>query len=566
MTHGEGSPDRVGYRDAYTDWIDSDADPTTLAERFGFDKTNLFGPGTESGALEDASEEQIEQRAFLANSLGDEEDRNRLIKRIELQTEANSGDSDARESLANLIEEDADLEEAEQTKNEYEGRLEDASISSALGKKSGLYTPQEMALIQSFVSANRGFDQGATNASMSGLLTGIDYGQLDGLPHPSNLLGARSSHMGERFTVRFDANLFGVDQASVDQLFLDGGPNEGFTPGKGPNFVEPVPGMRMGGLHGGGFMSEQQGMARFASGQEMNFNQARNLLTKMDETELEEMQRELWRMGYYGETAILQGALPDWGVNNASTKKAYFDFVFDLFLDPSRDATVVRNRKRRETYGIFQDLKNKILGLDQGTDGVDIRGIRESFTIAADEDIDETIQKRAETAIGQRLSEEEMAKIRAIFREGEQEELDKTIAVAREEAAADAEFQRAQSKRTRFLAHTGALQVYDEFGELITPTKNPNRGFADTFEQGEFVEPVAGFDPSGQTNPTPDDLNGFAGGDFIGRDVINTVERAPTIGAVADAQLRAQQGHKVFARDMSRAVTALRDMIFMGGR
>lgn len=558
-----GSGD-VEYADAHTAWIEGGADPALLAQRFGFDVEDVAG-GTLGELSDDDFDRQLEERTKLSRSFTNQTNHESFTESANKELTYREASDGEREILDNIREEatlEESMAEAEQESDRRRG----------IGSQTGLFTPREMDIISGYLQSQRGFFEGADSPSISNLLRDPNIlGSLAGNVDPSRLdpglIGARmrlqidpreafrASDQEMISTMSAGPLPFMKDQLNRQvgeaRLFADNGND------LGGSIVEPVE-SRIGA---GGFQTEQQTLQRFDQGMS-TLDELRSLWANASEETVENIQRQLWQMGYYGEDAIVKGHIPRrWGSRDARSNQAFHTMLYDLAASEHQNYNLLRNQRIREFSGIFRELKNDLLdiGADDPELAVDVAGIKEEMHVLSDEDTEDLIQEKASSKIGKKVDREMLKAILEGVREVQRAELDQRVSHDLRAQEADRQYLRQVRRRARYEANSGQSRLYDERGYEITPTVNPNRGFEPDLG---LTEPVPGYDPTGEVNPEPlpGDSTLGSGEDYMGQNVVSMIERAPTPGAFAARFLRQNQGSQVFARDVARSIAVLRGM------
>jgi len=557
---GVVDPDYLGVNH---EWAQSEADPAFLADKFGYEFAESGGSGGIARISEEAFDHSMELRTEMLNRFGSESQQEAFREKAAREYQLRELPVADRETLRKSDELTSGLEDPDVTQKAREG-------------SGGLLQAREMEILTGYIRGQRDLFGFHGPEAIGDLLKQSAEGKL-GLP-------IRGTDIGARARVKLNPDQLGlthrdmVSTMSAGPLpFLENGINElgdpnivgeakafqEFEAGGGGDsaLIEPVEN-RIGS---GGFQTEAQTLQR-TSGGEFTLEEMISAYYTMGDEALENFQRDLWRMGYFGQEAIDKGLIPQWGIRDRRTKDAYFSMVYDLLATDHNDYNILRNNKIRENYNQFAQLKKDILGLnDQGElTPIDVPGIQASMAVLNDVDVEAQVQTQAQAVIGKKLKEDELKSVIKVLRSLEGEELNQRVAHAKAGQQAEVEVAERQSKRTRWEAHSGVIKIYDENGELITPTINPNRGFnpETVAKGGALVEPVAGFEETGKVNPVPDDLVGYSPeGNIVGRDVVSTIEQAPTASNLAVQQLRRNQGSQVFARDMARRIGVLRGMV-----
>ncbi len=559
-----------GYDKAWAGYLEQNVDPVFLAETFGFSKSSVDqeGPLTDPADLAGASPGAVERRANILNTFGNQKE----VDALQETLFPSVGDA------VGAVDEDGNL------LDDFGMPIEGSSLQNVVQRK--LFKPEEMERIQNSFS-ELPFDRSrtVTDANFGGILDStIRYSEDSGLQ-------GQNDFWGERFTMTFDTDLHGLGRAMGREEIESGG-NMGMPPqefGGKPGFggvgqmsgdpsspfyglaartgiVEPwqmAPGSTGSQTIGQG-QAQTMGdaLSDFKGKNQLTFDQIRNLYPKMSLGEggqLEAMQRDLWRMGYYGETAIKDGDIPRWGYQDPESGEAYFAYILDIFMDPSRSDRVVGARKRREFQGIFDELRTKASGELAAPTGVDRAGVVAEFGILSDDGLELSIQSAAQAEIGERIGSDAMEVIKAIIRGAENERIDATFAARVQARDQQYEIDKARNLRSKF-GRDGTDVRYDENGNQITLSRNPSAGQDFGYQseqQGMLVEPVQGFDPlaGNPTNLVDDALAGGDNGSVIQGDTAVVYENVDA-DAMARMQMRRTRGDQVFAQSMGGALDA----------
>lgn len=410
-----------------------------------------------------------------------------------------------------------------------------AFFDAGFGSAAGLYSRNEMAQIQSIVNMQRIF--GATPESRDART--IFDNAFQGM-------GARGAAGSERFRITFNPEDFGISRSSYNPILGVGQENRNIFEPTGPTVVEPAP-VPIGE---GQFLTVQERGTRAYEQNEINLRDAQNYMYGLNEQQLIEWQKRLWGMGLYGNAAIRNGAIPNWGFISEADERANSEFWMLVALDPNRDAMAVQNDKRREAFRVFSEVAQIFDFDDAGGAGLDVAGIEQLFPVRSEEELDARFADVSRAEIGERLSASELAKLKQAYRAEESEYRQANINFLVEQQQNQINLARQRNRRAAINSRTGLSKLYDQFGNELQFEMDPNTRFApDT----NLVEPV----PFERTSEESTSLSD----DYVGPNLIRDIEVAATPTDYAVSAMRRQQGSKVFARDMSSAVATLRNMM-----
>jgi len=559
MTRGDISlAGSANYVTAYDDWVSGNADPGIFAEKYGFDIGTVYsGDLRDDEGLAGISTPDIQRRGELARTYMDDHDARRV-------------GHDLGREIGDIV------TEVEEEPEEIVGFSSMTDL-----EKRGILTGTEIRNIQATIRGDLDFDTSkvVTDPNFGGLLDRTFNSEFP----ESGVLGSRGSYVGDRFHVTWDTDLFGIGKSTVNKVLFQTNPDITGLSGLDAHGVMKDPDVEDAFLGGGvlaepfggdptvgqgGFQDLGGSLARFSQSGRMSFNQMREMLPQMSSTDLEAMQREMWRMGYYGESAIRNGDVPHFGVTSPLTEQAFYRFVLDVFTSESRDAVKVRNDKRADFRHVFQETKDAALGVfAAGPETVDRAGIVAEFGTLSEDKLDVSINDISKAVVGERLTKSETNAIKKIIRGQENERIDTVFNARSGQASELFERQKRNAARAVFGTSSGANKHYDEMGNLITPTVNPSAGFnADLSSGGTFVEPVQDFDPNAPP-PLPAGMEGFdpesLEESLIQADrKIVTEDIDPT--AVARLHMRKTRGAQVFGRALAGSANALSSLVREG--
>jgi hypothetical protein len=591
---GDRNASVPGYRPSeeqqtiYRRWLDGNADPQILAQAFGFDPKTVDQGGTFENSVYEAPDGSIESRANILGIYAQPEDiesvREILFpKTISQQDIDEKATADAQTGAQDLLSR----------------------------QNTGLYEEETVRKIQRLVGGVMPFDKSSitTSADLGGWLNDQLLGirQTDG--SFSGGMGQEGQFYGEKLVFTDSADIFGSDKALLqNNLYGDintdleanfGGGfgmsanvfappgfesdsslvNEALGGGSG-GIIEPAGGDPLIGASGSTTLGRASRAAK--SDSQENYDQWRFKLYSMSDAQIEDVQRALWSMNYFGEdgSAIRNGSLPNWGFLDEETQRAYAKFGLDIFTSDSLDASVVGAQKRREAMPLFDELRANLTGIFDGERAVvDRAAVTAEFDISSDETLEGQIQEIARGVdgvggVGERLTSSQMQAIKSIIRGAESSMIDQSFGQQQAKADQAYERQRVAALRQRYDSATGGGVHYDEFGNPITYNRNPTGGehpgrkFTDNSQGGILAEPVTDkdgnvFQPGAldlsQENPAFRD----PGAPLNQADSFVEIERVDP-EAIIRAQLRKTRGDDVFARSMGSAVNVLRNLIAGG--
>ena len=588
-----------GLKQLYDEFIADNADPAVFARGLGFDAKTVDTGGAFEDSVFEAPEGSIAGRAEMLGIFGTSEETTSIETRM------------------------FDLAHSPEAIETGQIDALEAELAEETNKNLGLYSEKTLREINSLIGASMPFNKTSisTSADLNGWLNdailgketskgrvgghaqGRFYGQRTQFTDTADIYGAHRGLNENRlyaqenqdltFDVNFGQGTLAGYQSGADNMF---GLREGALADRlsanqiASGIVEPMgAGESLLGTAGVQSLGQAQSDVRNKGGE--TYNQWRFKINQMSQgrgSEIEDLQRALWSMGYFGSGAIARGEIPNWGYLDERTQVAHAEFGIDIYRSTSKDASVVGKLARERTMPLFEALRQDMVASGAGgPEIIDRAAVAATFKIYMDEALDVSVQDAAkgEDGIGQRLSKKEAEAIKDAFREFEDQMIGESYAQQQKQANQAYDRQKASAHRNQFRTGAGLDRKFDEYGELITNIRNPSGGLHPGQTFGEhrgnpnvgIVEPVTDSkgnvfqpgkrsawtggqdglhsDPSGGMSP-----NFGADGSLGQQDSLVKVEQADP-QAVIRAQLRKRQGDKLFARSVGNGVGVLRGMI-----